>query len=97
MSEEMLDSKTKAVALQNSHLLAGRRQDAAYIQELRDAHAELTAAVAQQAANITEHAASTDCQSSTHNSFAQVSCCLSRQLFPEHFVSLLVHAIYNSR
>ena len=75
MSYEMLDSKTKAVAVQNSSLLAERRQDAAYIKELCDAHAELTATVAKQAANI---AAAKDCQSSTHNSLAQVSCCLRR-------------------
>ena len=75
MSYEMLDFKTKAVALQNSSLLVERRQDAAYIKELRDAHAELTATVAKQAANV---AAPKDCQSSTHNSLAQVSCCLRR-------------------
>ncbi|KAL0025083.1 hypothetical protein WJX79_007026 [Trebouxia sp. C0005] len=71
VSYEMLDYKTKAVALQNSHHLAKRRQDAGYIQELRDAHAELTATVTKQAANIAEHAASMDCQSATHNSLAQ--------------------------
>ncbi|KAL0023579.1 hypothetical protein WJX77_004012 [Trebouxia sp. C0004] len=71
MSYEMLDSKTKAVALQKRSLLAERRQDAAYIKELRETHAELTTTVAKQAANIAEHAAPTDCQASTHNSIAQ--------------------------
>ena len=97
MADEMLDSETKAVALQNSQLLAGRRQDAAYIQELHNAHAELTSTVAQQAANIADHAASTDRQSPTHSSLAQVSCCLPRQLFPKHDTSLFVDAIYHSR
>ncbi len=97
MSDEMLDSKTKTIALQNSQLLAGRRQDAAYIQELHDAHAELTATVAQQAANISDHAAAMDRQSSTHHSLDQVSCCLPRQLSPKHNESLLVDALYNNR
>ncbi len=97
MSDEMFDSKTKTIALQNSQLLAGRRQDAACIQELHDAHAELTATVAQQAANIADHAAATDRQSSTHDSLDQVSCCLPQLSFPEHNESLLVDAIYNSR
>lgn len=96
MSYEMLDSKTKAVALQNSHHLAKRRQDAGYIQELRDAHAELTATVTKQAANIAEHAASMDSQSATHNSLAQVSC-LPWQLCPGHDESLLVDAVYERR
>jgi len=85
----MMNAKTRATALQNSALLAGKQQDAALILELRDAVEELTATAAKQTATIAAQAATTDCQSSVNNNMAQVCCCLRLLLSCNNHDSLL--------
>ena len=75
----MMDVKTRATALQNDALLAGRQQDAARIQHLLEAESELRASlarqdatIAKQAATISEQAASLAQQGSAPSSSTQV-------------------------
>ena len=76
LAYDMMEAKTKATALQNSALHAGKQQDAPLISELRDAVEELTGTAAKQAAIIAAQTATTDCQSSVNKNRAQVCCCL---------------------
>ena len=60
LSSHMLDAKVKAAALQNSALMAGRRQDAVRLQQLIDTDSQLRTILAQQAALTAEQAETID-------------------------------------
>ncbi len=62
LTSHMLDAKVKEAALQNSALMAGRRQDAVRLQQLVDTDTQLRTTVAQQAVMIAEQAETIDRQ-----------------------------------
>lgn len=62
---EMMDVETRATALQNDALLAGRQQEAARTQHLLEAESELRARLARQEATSSKQAATISEQAAT--------------------------------
>ena len=65
MTYNMMDSKTRATALQNDALLAGRREDAARIEQLLESESILKASLAKQEATVAKQAALISDQAAT--------------------------------